>query len=36
MAEMIKFGFDETFMVADCTVANELYLRNAGDIFEVG
>jgi len=33
-----KFDFGETFkfVVVNCTVADELYLRNAGDGFEVG
>ena len=36
MAVMFKFGFGETFVIVDCTVTDELYLRNAGDSFEVG
>ena len=36
MAGMIKFGFGETFVIVNCTVADKLYLRNTGDSFEVG
>ena len=36
MAWMFEFGFGETFVVINCTVTDELYLRNAGDSFEVG
>ena len=36
MAGMFEFGFSETFVVVNCTVTDELYLRNAGDSFEVG
>ena len=36
MAGMFEFGFGETFVVVNCTVTDELYLRNAGDGFEVG
>ena len=35
MAGMFKFGFGETFVVVNCTVTNELYLRNAGNSFEI-
>ena len=33
---MFEFGFGETFVVVNCTVTDELYLRNARDSFEVG
>ena len=36
MVGMFEFGFDEAFVVVNCAVADELYLRNAGDGFEVG
>ena len=36
MARMFEFGFGETFVVVDCTVTDELYLRNAGDSLKVG
>ena len=35
MAGMFEFGFGETFVVVNCTITDELYLRNAGDSFEV-
>ena len=35
MARMFELGFGETFVVVNYTVPNELYLRNAGDSFEV-
>ena len=36
MTGMFEFGFGETFVVVDCTVTDELYLRNAGDSLKVG
>ena len=36
MARMFEFGFGETLVVVNCTVTDELYLRNAGDSFKVG
>ena len=36
MAVMFKFGFGETFVIVDCTVTDELYLRNAGESSDVG
>ena len=36
MAGMFKFGFGDAFMVVNCAVTDELYLRNAGDSFEIG
>jgi hypothetical protein len=36
MAGVFEFGFGETFVVVNCTVTDKLYLRNAGDSFEVG
>ena len=36
MAGMFEFGLGETFVIVNCTVTDELYLRNAGDSFEVG
>ena len=36
MVRMFELGFSETFMVVNCTVPDELYLRNAGDCFEIG
>jgi hypothetical protein len=32
---MLQFGFGEAFVVVDCAVANQLYLRNPGDSLEI-
>ena len=36
MTGMFEFGFGKTFVVIDCTVTDELYLRNGGDSLKIG
>lgn len=36
MAGMFKSSFGEAFVVVNYTIADKLYLRNAGDSFKIG